>query len=279
MLLVIDVGNTNIQIGVFDRNDLVKDWRIHTERNTTEDEFNVLVSGLFSLGGFALTDIGETIISCVVPPMVTILEAFCRKYLGHTPHWVDARSARVMPVGYCNPAEVGADRIVNAVAAFQKYRTSLIVIDFGTATTFDAISPKGAYLGGAISPGILIAAEALFIKASKLPRVEIFLPPRKVIGTDTASSIKSGIIYGYAGLVDGIVRRMTKEMRVTPKIIATGGLAPLMADVCETIQQVEPTLTLEGLRIISEMIRKSTNPDETGHPAEITISSPRAHQF
>jgi type III pantothenate kinase len=183
--------------------------------------------------------------------MVTILDAFCRKYLRHAPHWVNAESVKNMPVLYGNPSEVGADRIVNAVAAYDKHKTSLIVIDFGTATTFDAISEKGEYLGGAISPGIMIASEALFMKASKLPRVEIFIPPGKVIGKDTASSIKSGIIYGYAGLVDGVVRRMKVEMGTNPEVIATGGLAELMYEVSETIEAVEPNLTLEGLRIIS----------------------------
>jgi len=258
MLLVIDVGNTNAQLGIYDGSRLVKDWRIHTERHTTEDEFNVLVGGLLSGSGINVQDIEKTIISCVVPTMVNILDAFCQKYMGHVPHWVDARSAQAMPVGYCNPAEVGADRIVNAVAAFHKFKTSLIVIDFGTATTFDAISSKGAYLGGAISPGILISAEALFMKASKLPRVEIFHPPQKVIGTDTISSIKSGIIFGYAGLVDGIVRRMMKEMKTAPRIIATGGLATMMAGVCDTIEEVDPTLTLEGLRIIYELLENQT---------------------
>jgi type III pantothenate kinase len=159
-----------------------------------------------------------------------------------------------MPILYSNPAEVGADRIVNAVAAFDRYKTAVIVIDFGTATTFDAISEKGEYLGGAISPGIMISSEALFQYASKLPRVEIFSPPEKVIGKDTGNSIKSGIIYGYAGLVDGMVRRMAKEMETPPRIIATGGLAPLMAGVCETIEAVDNSLTLEGLRIIYEKI-------------------------
>jgi type III pantothenate kinase len=160
-------------------------------------------------------------------------------------------SASILPIRYKNPSEVGADRIVNAVAAFQKYQTSLVVIDFGTATTFDAISEQGEYLGGAISPGIMIASEALFMKASKLPRVEIFVPPEKVIGKDTANSIKAGIIFGYAGLVDGMVRRMKTEMNSTPRVIATGGLAELMYQVSETIEVVEPDLTLEGLRIIS----------------------------
>jgi type III pantothenate kinase len=157
-----------------------------------------------------------------------------------------------MPILYKNPAEVGADRIVNAVAAFHKYRTSVVVVDFGTATTFDAISGKGEYLGGAISPGIGIASEALFMKASKLPRVEIFVCPTNVIGKDTISSIQSGIIFGYAGLVDGIVRRMQLEMGTDPKVIATGGLAELLFSVCETIEAVEPALTLEGLRLIAQ---------------------------
>jgi type III pantothenate kinase len=251
MLLVIDVGNTNIVIGVYDGENLVKDWRIRTERRTTEDEFNILVTSLLADGNIRSRDIGKTIISCVVPPMVTILDSFCRKYLGHRPQWVDAESVPNIPLRYRNPSEIGADRIVNAVAAFHKYRTSLIVIDFGTATTFDAISETGEYLGGAISPGIMIASEALFMKASKLPRVEIFVAPESVIGKDTASSIKAGIIFGYASLVDGMVRRMKTEMGTNPRVIATGGLAELMYQVAETIEAIEPALTLEGLRIIS----------------------------
>jgi type III pantothenate kinase len=188
--------------------------------------------------------------------MVALLDTFCRKYLGHAPLWVDARTCAGMPIHYRNPDEVGADRIVNAVAAYEKYRTSLIIIDFGTATTFDAISAQGEYLGGAISPGIHIASEALFQKASKLPRVEIFKPPSQVIGKDTAGSIKSGIIFGYAGLVDGMVRRMAAEMGGQPKVIATGGLAPLMQNVSETIEAVDGALTLEGLRLIAERMPK-----------------------
>ncbi len=254
MLLVIDIGNTNTVIGVYDGRHLVKDWRIRTERRTTADEFNVLAANLFSEGNISSEKIGKTIISCVVPPMVTIFDSFCRKYLGHAPHWVDAMSVPNLPIRYKNPSEVGADRIVNAVAAFHKYQTSLVVIDFGTATTFDAISEQGEYLGGAISPGIMIASEALFMKASKLPRVEIFVPPENVIGKDTASSIKSGIIFGYAGLVDGMVRRMKIEMDTNPRVIATGGLAELMCQVSETIEVVESDLTLEGLRIISNSL-------------------------
>lgn len=254
MLLVIDVGNTNIVMGVYQGDTLVQNWRIRTERNTTEDEFHVLAAGLFAREQLAFKNIRKTVISCVVPPVVTVLEAFCRKYLRQAPYWIDARSYPRMPIRMNNPNEVGADRIVNAVGAFERYRTSLIVIDFGTATTFDAISGKGEYLGGAISPGIGIASEALFHHASKLPRVEIFKPPAHVVGKDTIGCIQSGIIFGYAGLVEGIVRRMKAEMGSEPKVIATGGLAPLIKDVANVIEAVEPNLTLDGLKIISDSL-------------------------
>lgn len=256
MLLVIDVGNTNIVLGVYDGKTLIKDWRIRTERRMTEDEFHVIAYNLFERSQILPDKIDRTIISCVVPPIVNILDAFCRKYLHHVPVWVDPKAYTGMPILYTNPSEVGADRIVNSVAAYRKYRSSLIVIDFGTATTFDIISEKGEYLGGAISPGIMISAEALFKNASKLPRVEIFIPPDNVIGKDTASSIKSGIIYGYAGLVDGMVERLKEEMGTNPKTIATGGLSVLMANVSKTIDVVDSNLTLEGLLIISEESRK-----------------------
>ncbi|WP_372681995.1 type III pantothenate kinase [Desulfosarcina sp.] len=254
MLLVIDVGNTNTVMGIYRHDTLVRDWRIRTERKTTEDEFNVIVASLFATGGIDAGAIQRTVISCVVPPMVTILDSFCRKYLGHAPRWVDARSYTRMPILMNNPSEVGADRIVNAVAAYRKYGKSLIIIDFGTATTFDVISEKGEYLGGAISPGIMIASEALFREASKLPRVEIFERPDNVVGKDTIGGIKSGIIFGYAGLVDGIVGRMKAQMDTVPMVLATGGLAPLMADVATSIEKVEASLTLEGLRIISDSL-------------------------
>lgn len=250
MLLAIDVGNTNMVLGIFDGPKLLFNWRIRTEKNVTEDEFNVLMSSLFSGKEIPRDKIRRTVISCVVPPMVGMLDSYCRKYLKHEPFWVNAESCNSMPILYRNPFEVGADRLVNAIAAFDKYQTSLIVVDFGTATTFDAISAKGEYLGGAISPGIMIASEALYKKTSKLPRVEIFAPPASVIGKDTENSIKAGMIFGYAGLVDGIVNRMIKEMGSRPKVIATGGLAKLMSDVSDTIEAIEPDLTLHGLRII-----------------------------
>ncbi len=256
MLLAIDVGNTNTVMGVYEDASLLCGWRIRTEKNVTEDEFNLLVKGLFSGSAIELSDIKKTIISSVVPTMAMILDSFCVKYIGRSPHWVNARSASaLMPIFYKNPSEVGADRIVNSVAAFYKYKKGMIIIDFGTATTFDVVSGKGEYLGGAISPGIVVSSEALFKEASKLPRVEIFKPPAKVIGKETSESIQAGIIYGYAGLVDGIVKRMKKELKTDPAVIATGGLAGLMGEVSETIECVEPSLTLEGLRIIAAGIQ------------------------
>lgn len=258
MLLVIDVGNTNTVLGIFDGDQLLDDWRIRSNKNMTEDEFNVLVSSLFKESGISPDLIKSTLISCVVPRMMIILEAFCNKYLGHAPKWVDAETvAPIMPNLYGNPSEVGADRIVNSIAAYDKYNKGLIVIDFGTATTFDVISDMGEYIGGAISPGIMIASEALFARASKLPRVEIFSKPSAVIGKDTAGSMKSGIIYGYAGLVDGMVKRIKQEMNCPLTIIATGGLAPLMSGISETIEIVEGSLTLEGLRLINNHLIKN----------------------
>lgn len=250
MLLAMDVGNTNIVLGLFDGDRLVCNWRIRTDPNITEDELHVFVSNLFSLQKIIPSVIQRTIIATVVPAMVQLLNGYCQKYLGHSPLWVDA-GAVGMKICYDNPEEVGADRLVNAVAAYHRHQTSLIVIDFGTATTFDVISVAGEYLGGAIAPGIGISAEALFQRASRLPRVA-FQAPASAIGKTTLHSMKSGIIFGYAEMVDGMVGRIKKEMGPPPpKVIATGGLAPLMKDVASSIQSVEPGLTLEGLRIIS----------------------------
>ncbi|MDD4273024.1 type III pantothenate kinase [Desulfobacter postgatei] len=252
MLLVIDVGNTNTVIGVYENETLTQDWRIRTIRETTTDEFNILARALFADKGIQLTDITKIVISSVVPSSVRILNAFCEQYLGITPLWINPASVKkLMPILYSNPNEVGADRIVNAVAAYAKHKKALIVIDFGTATTFDAISEKGQFLGGAICPGVMISSEALFQRASRLPRVEIFKAPERVIGDDTIESIKSGIIYGNAAMVDGMVDRMKQEMKTTPMIIATGGLAPLIAEVSNAIESVDLALTLDGLKIIS----------------------------
>ncbi|MBF0201845.1 MAG: type III pantothenate kinase [Desulfamplus sp.] len=257
MLLVVDVGNTNTVIGVFKDDILVRDWRIRTIRDTTADEFNILAKALFKDKGISIADITKVVISSVVPPAVPILDRFCERYLGQKPLWVYPASVRhLMPILYNNPAEVGADRIVNGIAAYEKYRQSLIVIDFGTATTFDAISEKGEYLGGAIVPGVMISSEALFQRASRLPRVELFMPPETVIGKDTIDSIKSGLMHGNAAMVDGMVARMKKEMSTDPRVIATGGLAPLIAGLSTTIESVEGSLTLEGLKIISRTMDK-----------------------
>lgn len=255
MLLVIDVGNTNTVIGVYKNETLAQDWRIRTVRETTADEFNILARALFADKGIQLTDISKVVISSVVPSSVRILNAFCENYLGLTPLWINAASVKkLMPILYSNPNEVGADRIVNAVAAYEKYKKALIIIDFGTATTFDAITEKGEYLGGAICPGVVISSEALFQRASRLPRVEMLKAPDRVIGDDTIESIKSGIIFGNAAMVDGMVDRMKQEMNTTPMIIATGGLAPLIAEVSNAIESVDLALTLEGLKIISRAL-------------------------
>ena len=255
MLLVIDVGNTNTVLGVYHNDELKMDWRIRTIRDTTADEFNVLANALLSDGGISASDISDTVISSVVPSAVPILNAFCERYLNLSPVWINPESVKkLMPILYDNPAEVGADRIVNAIAAYSKYRCALIIVDFGTATTFDVISSQGEYLGGAIVPGIMISAEALFQRASRLPRVEIFKAPERVIGTHTLDSIKSGLIHGNAAMIDGMVLRIKKEMDSIPKVLATGGLAPLISGLAEAVDQVEPDLTLDGLRIISNAL-------------------------
>jgi type III pantothenate kinase len=250
MLLCIDVGNTNIVLGIFQDDKLLNHWRIRTERDMTSDEIGALINNLFIPAKLEIKGISDTIISCVVPPLLSAFKEFCLLYFDHDPMIVGPGIETGMPISYDNPKEVGADRIVNAVAAYQKYRTGLIVVDFGTATTFDYISPEGIYEGGAIAPGIIISAEALFQKASKLPRVEIFAKPKKVVTKETVDSMNSGLIYGYAGLVDGMVNRIKKEVGSDLTVIATGGLAPLIKSEATSIDYVEEFLTLEGLKIL-----------------------------
>jgi len=250
MLFCIDIGNTNIVLGVTENGQVLKHWRIRTEKDVTSDELGILVTNLFRSAGMSLEDIKDIIISCVVPPLLNAFEEFSQRYCNIKPVIVDHDLETGMPIQYDNPKEVGADRIVNAVGAHEKYNTALVIIDFGTATTFDYVSEEGAYVGGAISPGVLISCEALFQKASKLPRVEIFARPKSVIAKNTVSSMNVGIIYGYAGLVDGIVNRMKKESGKDLTVVATGGLAPLICDVSETIDHVEEFLTLDGLMTI-----------------------------
>jgi type III pantothenate kinase len=247
MLFCIDIGNTNIVLGVVEQDKVLSHWRVRTERDITADELGILMGNLFNASKLQMDRVKSVIISCVVPPLLNAVEEFSRKYCGVKPMIVGPGMNIGMPILYDNPKEVGADRIVNSVAAYERYHTSLIVVDFGTATTFDVVSEEGAYLGGAIAPGVLISCEALFQKASKLPRVEIFATPKNVIAKDTISSMNVGIVYGYAGLVDGIVKRIKKEMGHDMKVIATGGLAPLICKETETIDTVDEFLTLEGL--------------------------------
>ena len=257
MLFCIDIGNTNMVLGVTEGDTIRRHWRIRTETEVTADELGILVTNLFQWSGLKLGDIQSIIISCVVPPLVNTFEQFAKRYFGIQPLVVGPDIIVDMPIQIDNPRELGADRIVNAVGAYEKYHCGLVLVDFGTATTFDYVSGKGAYMGGAIAPGVLISCEALFQKASKLPRVEIFARPKSVIGKNTISSMNIGIIYGYAGLVDGIVNRMKREAGEPLTVVATGGLAPLICDVSETIDHVEEFLTLQGLMII---FRKFSRP-------------------
>lgn len=250
MLLCIDIGNTNIVFGIFQDDTLLKNWRIRTEREMTIDELGMLIHNLFLPAHLETESITDVIISCVVPPLLSAFREFCLLSFDREPIIVGPDLNTGMPINYDNPREVGADRIVNAIAAYHKYRTGLIIVDFGTATTFDYISPEGNYEGGAIAPGILISAEALFQKASKLPRVEIFAKPKTVISKETMSSINSGLVYGYAGLVDGIVDRIKKQTGFDLTVVATGGLASLIQSEAKSIDHIEEFLTLEGLKIL-----------------------------
>ncbi len=252
LLLALDVGNTNTVIGVFREKELVAHWRIRTIREATGDELGIFFTSLLMSREIDISSINDMIISSVVPPMQATLLELSRKYFRLNPILVGPGIKTGMPILYDNPKEVGADRIVNAVAAYEKYQRSLIIVDFGTATTFDYISSKGEYCGGAIAPGMMISCEALFQKASKLPRVEIFTRTNRIIAKDTISSMNVGILYGYAGLVDNIVRKISEEAGSSPKVIATGGLASLISPISETIEVVEENLTLEGLRSIYE---------------------------
>lgn len=251
MLLGFDVGNTNIVMGAFDDNKLIHSWRYSTDRNKSSDEYGLLVKEMLDWSGISINSIDSAIISSVVPPVNHALFSMCIKYLRIQPIFIGPGIKTGLNIKYDNPKEVGADRIVNAVAAYEMYGGPVIIIDFGTATTFCAVTEKAEYLGGAIAPGIVISADALFQRTAKLPKIELEKPDR-VIAKNTVSGMQSGIIYGYVGLVDYIVRRMKKELDKDAFVVATGGLARLISDESEEVDEVNSLLTMEGLRIIFE---------------------------
>ena len=249
MLLAVDVGNTHTVIAIFQNDKRTGTWRLRTFEDATADEYWLTLKNISREETLDVTRIDGAIISCVVPPLLGALDELCKRHLNVTPLLVGPGIKSGMPIRYDNPKEVGADRIVNAVAAYEKYKCELIAVDFGTATTFDYINAAGEYEGGSIAPGVKIAAEALFHQASKLFRVELTAPSR-VIGKDTASAIQSGIVYGYAALVDGLLTRMFDELGSRPKVIATGGLARVISTHTKLIDEIEDDLTMEGLYIL-----------------------------
>jgi type III pantothenate kinase len=293
MLFVLDVGNTNTVLGVFARahsgkvagkesekdsdgpahfEELVAQWRVATSRRSTVDEYGVLFRNLFAMAGLEATGIHGIVISSVVPPLDPILRQVCERYFNLRPLFIEPGVKTGLPIHYDNPAEVGADRIVNAVAAIEKYGAPCIIVDFGTATTFDCVSTKSEYLGGVICPGVGISADALFERTARLPRVEIRKPSR-VIGTNTVGSLQSGLYYGYLGLVDGILELLLAELGEKTRVIATGGLAPMIGPGSKYIKHVDDFLTLEGLRIIWERNSRGRGESAT-HAAEKTQAQP-----
>ena len=255
MLLAIDVGNTNIVLGVFDGTTLVQSWRLQTLRERTSDELGLLVDGLFAHSRIERVQVRGVVLGSVVPPLTGTIRAMVQRYFGVEALNVEAGVNTKMPILYDNPAEVGADRIVNAVAAFEKFGGGggrpMIIVDFGTATTLDAVTAKGEYLGGAICPGVAISADALFQRAARLPRIDV-RKPQRVVGRTTVGAMEAGLFWGYVGMVEGLVRRMDAELGGGAITVATGGLADVIAPETDLIQHVDPDLTLHGLRLVWE---------------------------
>ena len=259
MLLAIDVGNTNIVLGVFKGEQLVESWRLATLRERTSDEIGIWVAQLFEHRAIDVGKVKGVVMGSVVPPLTGTFITMAERYFGLTPLNVDSTVDTGMPILYKSPEEVGADRLLNGIAAYRLFgrdrRVPLIVVDFGTATTFNAVNEAREYLGGVIAPGLMISAEALFARAAKLPRVEIKRPD-KVIATSTAGAMQSGLYHGYAGLVDGVLEQMIGEMGSKPRVIATGGLASRIAGASKFIERIDETLILDGLRIVYERVRQ-----------------------
>lgn len=257
MLMVMDIGNTNIVVGVHDGKKWIAHWRLSSSRSRTSDEFGIILGSMFQAGGVDMKAVKDIIVSTVVPPLLVPLCNMCKRYFGITPFVVTSNCNTGLKLDYDHPNEIGADRIVNAVAAHHMYgdKGNLIIIDFGTATTFCALRPDGEYLGGAIAPGIGISTEALFQKAAKLPRIEL-IKPKMAICHDTIHAMRSGVIFGFVGQMDGIITRMKKELGGQAFVVVTGGFGKLMASESELVDVVEPFLTLEGLLILHKMNRK-----------------------
>jgi type III pantothenate kinase len=255
MLLCIDIGNTNIVLGMVDKDRVIKQWRIRTVKDATVDEIGTSILNLFQYSGIKPGDITDVALASVVPSLTRVMQESLPRYLNLQPFVIGPGTKTGMPVQYDNPGDVGIDRIINAVAGYERYHTGLIIIDFGTATTFDCVSRDGVFMGGVITPGLIISSDALFERTSKLPRIETFTKPGNIIAKDTKNAMNAGIIYGYAGLVDGIVTRMKREFGYDVKVLATGGIAPLVAGESSAIDSLEEHLTLEGMKIIYERNR------------------------
>lgn len=257
MLLAIDVGNTHTKLALFDDERLAATWRTTTRWDATADDYIVSVSALLASRHLRAHDVDGVVVATVVPPVQQALDALARQLFGVVPVVVRGGADSPLPLGQDAPERVGPDRIANAVAAMTAHGAPVIVVDFGTATNIDCVSARGEFVGGAIAPGLIVGADALFARAARLARVDL-VAPRVAIGRDTAASLRAGIVYGYAGLVDGLVARITSEMEGTPLVVATGGLAALVAGVARRIDRVDPLLTLEGLRLIHARARRAT---------------------